>query len=48
VYYCGTEPAFFACFIEEHPGLGGDLLAQFCDNLDEARQAIEAHVFWSH
>ena len=30
-----------ACFIEEHEGLGGALLNQFNDNLDEARQAIE-------
>ncbi len=41
VYYCGAEPAFLACFIEEHPILGGDLLAQFCDNLEEALQAID-------
>ena len=30
-----------ACFIEENPGIGGALLSQFCDNLEEARQAIE-------
>ena len=30
-----------ACFIDENPGIGGALLAQFCDDLDEARRAIE-------
>ncbi len=30
-----------ACFIEEHEGLGGALLCQFNDNLDEAHQAME-------
>ncbi len=30
-----------ACFIEEHPGLAGELLSQFNGNVDEARQAIE-------
>lgn len=30
-----------ACFIDENPGIGGALLSQFCDNLDEARLAIE-------
>ena len=26
-----------ACFIVENPGIGGALLSQFCDNLEEAR-----------
>ena len=30
-----------ACFIEANPGLGGALLCQFNDNLEEARQAME-------
>lgn len=34
-----------ACFIEEHPGIGGALLSQFCDNLEEARQAIEDNYY---
>ena len=34
-----------ACFIDENPGIGGALLAQFCDDLDEARKAIEENYF---
>lgn len=30
-----------ACFIDENPGIGGGLLSQFGDNLEEARLAIE-------
>lgn len=30
-----------ACFIEEHPDYGGDLLSHFCGNLEEARRAAE-------
>ena len=29
-----------ACFITEYPALGGELLSQFCGNLDDAKQAI--------
>lgn len=34
-----------ACFIEENPGIGGALLSQFCDNLEEAMQAIEDNYY---
>lgn len=30
-----------ACFIDENPGIGGGLLSQFGDKLEEARRAIE-------
>lgn len=30
-----------ACFMEEHPTFGGELLSQFNGNVEEARQAIE-------
>lgn len=30
-----------ACFITEYPALGGELLSQFCGNLDDAKQAID-------
>ena len=30
-----------ACFIEEHPEIGGDVLAHFGDDLEDARKAIE-------
>lgn len=30
-----------ACFIEENPGIGGELLAHCCDDLDEARNALK-------
>ena len=34
-----------ACFIDENPGIGGALLNQFCDDLDEARRAIEENYY---
>lgn len=34
-----------ACFIEEHPGLAGELLNQFGGNIDDARQAIEENYY---
>ena len=34
-----------ASFIEENPGIGGELLSQFNNNLDEARQAIEENYY---
>ena len=30
-----------ACFIADNPGIGGELLSQFGDNLEDARKAIE-------
>ncbi len=42
--YEGIEAVHeIACFIEEHPDLGGELLAHFCGDMDEARKAIEEH-----
>ena len=34
-----------ACFIDENPGIGGALLSQFGDNLDDARRAIEESYY---
>lgn len=34
-----------ACFIDENPGIGGALLSQFCDDLDEARRAKEESYY---
>lgn len=40
--YQGIENVHeIACFIEEHPGLSGELLSEFNGNVEEARQAIE-------
>lgn len=30
-----------ACFIEEHPGIGGGVLSQFGDNLEDAKRAMD-------
>lgn len=40
--YAGLETAHeIACFIEEYPDFGGELLNNFGDNLEEARTAAE-------
>lgn len=44
--YHGIEELHeIACFIDEHPGIGGALLSQFCDDLEEARRAIEENYY---
>ena len=40
--YEGIQTAHdIACFIEEYPGIAGELLSHFGGNIDEARQAME-------
>lgn len=34
-----------ACFIEEYPGIGGALLNQFSDDLDDARRAMDESYY---
>ncbi len=42
--YEGIETAHkIAYFIEDHPELGGELLAHFCGDIEEANKAIEEH-----
>ena len=47
--YSGIEGLHeVACFIEEHPEMGSDLLAHFSDNIEEARKAIEENYCGCH
>lgn len=40
--YAGIQTAHdIACFIEEYPNIGGELLSHFGGDIDEARQAME-------
>ncbi len=42
--YEGLEKAHeLACFIEEYPALGGEMLNHFGGSLDDARKALEEH-----